>query len=136
MNKSRKVFLLLVTTGLFFLLIGCNRQNVEKVNVDEVKGWANTAAEKIFNGIDEENYSLFSEDFDQEMISGLTEDKFNQIVTQLGKFESGEIIDADKVEGYTRAYYKTRFSKISRDVTFTIVFSGTEDIKISGLFFK
>lgn len=136
MKKNSKNFLLVIIFSLLFLLVGCSGQKIETINVDEVKEYADTAAEKIFNAINEENYSMFSEDFDEQMSAALTEEKFNQIVAQLGKYESGEITGADRVDTYTRVYYKTRFSKISKDVTFTIVFSGTEEKKVSGLFYK
>lgn len=136
MKKNSKNFLLVIIFSLLFLLVGCSGQKIETINVDEVKEYADTAAEKIFNAINEENYGMFSEDFDEQMSAALTEEKFNQIVAQLGKYESGEITGADKVDTYTRVYYKTRFSKISKDVTFTIVFSGTEEKRVSGLFYK
>lgn len=136
MKKVNKVILSIIIISLTLFLIGCTGQKVEKISIDEVKDYADAAAEKIFTGISEENYSLFSEDFDQPMIDALTEQKFKEIVSQLGKYESKEIIGADRVQGYTRAHYKTKFSKFSNDLLFTVVFSEADEMKVSGLFFK
>lgn len=119
-----------------FSIIGCSSQKVEKIKVKEVKDYEDSAAEKIFTAINDENYTLFSEDFDQQMNAALTKEKFKEIVNQLGKYESKEIIGADRVQGYTRVYYKTKFSKFSKDVIFTIVFSESDGKKVSGLFYK
>lgn len=132
----KKILLFTAIAGLLFAFTGCGGPKVEKVDTDEVKEYADSAAEKIFTGISEENITLLSEDFDQQMTDAFTETKFKDIVDQLGKYESKEIIGADSVQGYTRVYYKTKFSKISNDVTFTIVFSETGDKKVSGLFYK
>ena len=67
------------------------------------------------------------------MKESLTEEKFNEIVNQLGECEGQGITGADSVQGFTRAYYKAKSSKLA-EVTFTIVFSG--DKKVSGLFYK
>ncbi|WP_074349267.1 DUF3887 domain-containing protein [Proteiniborus sp. DW1] len=126
----------IIIISLAFFLIGCAGQKVEKISIDEVKDYADAAAERIFIGISKEDYNLFSEDFDEQMISALTEQKFKEIVKQLGKYESKEIIGADRVQGYTRVHYKTKFSKISREVLFTVVFSEADEMKVSGLFYK
>jgi len=136
MKKTKKALIYILVAGIYLTLIGCSVPKAEKVNVDEVKEYAELAAEKILSGINEENYIMFSEDFDQKMKDAITEGKFQDIVNQLGKHEAREIIGADKIDGYTRVYYKTKFSKISKDVTLTIVFSATEDRKVSGLFYK
>jgi len=136
MKKIGKIILFILTICIFFSATGCNVPKAEKVNVSDIKVAADTAAEKIFTGISEEDYAKFSEDFDAQMKSALAETKFKEIVGQLGTYESKEIIGADKMQGYTRAYYKTKFSKFSRDLTFTVVFSTAGDYKVSGLFYK
>jgi len=136
MKKTKKALIYILVAGIYLTLTGCSLPKAEKINVDEVKEYAELAAEKILSGINEENYIMFSEDFDQKMKDAITEGKFQDIVNQLGKYEDREIIGADRIDGYTRVYYKTKFSKISKDVTLTIVFSSTEDRKVSGLFYK
>ena len=143
MKKYSKVILPIIIISLMVFLIGCSGKKagnenvqIEKVNVNEIREFADAAAEKIFKGISEENFGMFSEDFDDQMKKALTEKEFKQIVNQLGKYESKELIDADRVQGYTRAYYKTKFSKISKDVLFTVVFNEADEIKVSGLFYK
>lgn len=136
MKLIKKTFIFITVTALILALTGCSSPKIEKVNVDEVKVYADPSSEKIFTGISEGDYGLFSGDFDEQMANAITEAKFKEIVSQLGKCESGEIIAADRVQGYTRAYYKTKFSKNSKDVTFTIVFSETDNRKVSGLFYR
>ena len=136
MKKFRMAIVFGLVAGLLLVFAGCTAPDVEKVNVDEVKAYADAAAEKIFTGINEKNYAKFSEDFDQTMKNAVTEAKFNEITTQLGQCESKGIIGADKTQGYTRAFYKASSSAFSRDLTFTIVFSTTGDKKVSGFFYK
>ncbi len=133
MKIIQRALVFLVLAGLLTSLAGCNAPKVEAANADEVKVYADPAAEKIFAGISEKNYAGFSEDFDQKMKESLTEEKFNEIVNQLGECEGQGITGADSVQGFTRAYYKAKSSKLA-EVTFTIVFSG--DKKVSGLFYK
>lgn len=136
MKINNKFVLSIIIISLMVFLIGCTGQKVEKISIDDIKDYADAAAEKIFIGISEEDYSMFSEDFDEQMSNALTEQKFKEIVNQLGRYESKEIVGADRVQGYTRAHYKTKFSKISNDVLFTVVFSEADEIKVSGLFYN
>ncbi len=136
MEKFRKIAVLGLVAGLLFVFAGCTAPDVEKVNVEEVKVYADPIAEKIFTGINEKNYAKFSEDFDQTMKDAVTDAKFNEIIKQLGECESKGIIGADKAQGYTRALYKASSSGFSRDLTFTIVFSAEGDKKVSGFFYK
>lgn len=136
MKINNRAILSVIIISLIFILMGCTNPKVEKISIDDVKDFADPAAEKIFKGISEKDYVLFSEDFDEQMISALTEQKFEEIVNQLGEYESKEIIGADKLQGYIRAYYKTKFSKISNDLLFTVVFSEADEMKVSGLFYK
>lgn len=136
MEAFRKVLLFTVMAVLLAAIAGCNVPKVEKVNVDEVKVYADPAAEKILSGINEKNYAKFSEDFDQKMKEALSEEKFNEIIEQLGQCESLGITGADSVQGYTRAFYSVKSSKFSGELTFTIVFSPSSDKKVAGLFYK
>lgn len=133
--KSRNKLIFLVIL-MVFTLIGCSTQNVEKVDLEEVREYANPAAEKIFTGINDRDYDMFTEDFDNQMKAALTEEKFNEIVKQLGSYESKELIGADRTDGFTRVYYSAKFSNFSKNLTFTIVFSDNENNKVSGLFYK
>jgi hypothetical protein len=132
----KRAFLCISIIVVLIVPVACGGPKVEKVDASEVKIYADPAAKKIFTGISEENYDMFSEDFDEQMKSALSESKFREIVSQLGKFESMEIIGADRVQGYTRAYYKGKFSKFSKELTFTVVFSPSGNKRISGLFYK
>lgn len=136
MRIFKKAVLFIAAAGLFFTFAGCAASNVEKVNVDEVKAYADAVVEKMFAGINEKDYIKFTQDFDQQMKNAVTEAKFSEIFNQLGKCESKGIIGADKYKGYTRAYYRGKSSGLSRDATFTIVFSATGDKKVSGFFYK
>jgi len=123
-------------SGLILVLAGCTAPNAEKVSADEVKAYADAVVDKMLAGINEKDYAKFSGDFDQQMKDAVTEAKFGEIYNQLGECESKGIISADKYQGYTRAYYKGKSSGMSRDVTFTIVFSASGDKKVSGFFYK
>jgi hypothetical protein len=123
--------------SLLIICNGCSNQaKVEKVNPDEVTVYADVTAAKIFSGLSEGDYTKFAEDFDDKMKEAISKEQFQEIANQLGKYQSKEIADADKVQGYIRVYYKTRFSKISTDVIFTIVFPETGEKKVAGLFYK
>ena len=65
MKIIQRALVFLVLAGLLTSLAGCNAPKVEAANADEVKVYADPAAEKIFGGISVKNYGGFSEDFDQ-----------------------------------------------------------------------
>lgn len=138
MKIFKKTILFITIAGLLFALTGCSpKAESVSANVGEVKVFADPAAEKILAGMNEGNYTKFSEDFNQKMKDALTEKQFKDIVSQFGKCESKEISGADKVSDNTRAFYKTKFSNLPNALTMTVVFS-TEggNAKVAGLFFK
>lgn len=135
-KRFKIALLFIVMAGLLTAMAACNAPKAEKVDVGEVQPYADPAADKIISGINEKDYAKFSGDFDQAMKEAVTEAKFNEIVEQLGQCESLGITGADRVQGYTRAYYKVKSGKLNREVTFMIVFSASGDRKVSGLFYR
>lgn len=137
MKIAKKITLFLVIAMLICALAGCSgAPKTEKVNAEDISSYTDPAAEKIFTGISEADYAKFSEDFDEQMKAALPESKLKDITEQLGTYESKELAGADKADGYIRAFYKAKFSKIDKELTFTIVFSKDGNQKVSGLFYK
>lgn len=133
--------LTLLILCLLVTLIGCaSKSKTEVISTDQVSGFSDISAEKIFTGISDGDYAMFTGDFDQTMKAALPEDKFKEIMTELGTYQSKELAGADKVTDkditYYRAYYKTRFTNIDKDVIFTIVFPAEGDKKVVGLFYN
>jgi hypothetical protein len=129
--------------GLIFVFAGCAPQQPksEKIDTSQVKDFADDAAERMLTAINEKDYVKFSVDFDKQMKDAMTEQKFNemlgQIQTQFGDYESKELSGADKTQGYTRAFYSTKFSKSDKKATVTVVFSSSDGkMLISGFFIQ
>lgn len=137
----KSAILVILILSMVLTLLGCSsKPKAEEISIDQVSGFSDISAEKIFSGISEGTYATFAEDLDQKLKDALPEDKFKEIMTDLGTYQSKELAGADKITDngitYLRAYYKTRFSNPEKDVIFTFVFPQEGDKKVVGLYYN
>ena len=87
--------------------------------------------------MNEDNYSRFSQDFDEQMKNGLDEVKYYDTIPEMknkiGQYISKELVFAEKKDKFVIATYKAMFSEESGDVIVRSVFSDINGKKyISG----
>lgn len=82
---------------------------------DETKEIADSMTENILIAMNENNYSHFSEDFDEKMKNVLNEAKYQEtmpaIKDEIGNYISKEFISVTKKDQYTIVIYKAKFSE-------------------------
>lgn len=133
MNLCKKMVIALLINVL--LLSGCSAQ---PHSAEGVKKFADPMIENLLLGMNEDNYSRFSQDFDEQMKSNLNESQYKNTISpikaKIGKYVSKEFGSVENKDGYIVVIYKTKFSQESGDVVVRGVFSEKDGKKyISGL---
>jgi hypothetical protein len=136
MKLKLAVSLLLVV--ILFFSFGC----AAKVDVGTVRSYADSMTENLLTGMNKEDYTVFSRDFDEAMKKAIPESKFSDLVAQVnGKigayvFGSKTFDRAYKSGGYINVVYKAKFTNETSPVTVRIVFNEVNGKhKISGIWF-
>ncbi|PXF59483.1 MAG: hypothetical protein C4B59_11360 [Candidatus Methanogaster sp.] len=120
---------------------GCMEKSGVEVDdevLEEVREYADPVAENILMAMNEDDYAMYSGDFDQTMKNAMTEAVFDEtnaaIRSKIGDYVSKEFWKAESKDQYTLVYYKAKFTDEPADVTVKVVFqelNGT--MKVSGL---
>lgn len=129
-----KNILLLTALLLLILLPGCLAQQMP---LEEVKQYADPITENILVAMNEDNYSRFSQDFDEKMKNGLDETTYYNTIpgmkSKIGQYISKELVSAEKKDQFVVVTYKAKFSEEAGDVIVRSVFSDENGKKyISG----
>jgi hypothetical protein len=120
---------------------GCmEKSGVEVADVEQVRGYADPVTEQILVAMNEDDYAIYSEDFDQTMKNAMSEAVFDEtnavIRSKIGDYVSKEFWKAESKDQYTIVYYKAKFTDESADVTARVVFQEIGgEMKVSGLWF-
>ena len=137
MKLKLAVSLLLVVILLFSF--GC----AAKVDVEAVRSYADSMTENLLIGMNKEDYTVFSRDFDEAMKKAIPESKFSDLIAQInGKIgsyvpNSKEFERAYKTGKFVNVVYKAKFTNESSPVTVRIVFNEVNgEHKISGIWFN
>ncbi len=124
--------------ALAALLAGCG---IKETDVP----YANDMAENLLQGLNQNDYAMFSRDFSDTMKTAIDETAFAAMVEQLsaaiGTYESKTFYQAaDSKQNdvvYTIVVYKAKYTDEEDDVLVTVTFSGEDDNKVvDGLFFN
>lgn len=124
--------------ALAALLAGCG---IKEADVP----YANDMAENLLQGLNQNDYAMFSRDFSDTMKTAIDETAFAAMVEQLsaaiGTYESKTFYQAaDSKQNdvvYTIVVYKAKYTDEEDDVLVTVTFSGEDDNKVvDGLFFN
>ena len=120
---------------------GCmEKSGVEVADVEQVRGYADPVTENILVAMNEGDYAIYSEDFDQTMKNAMTEAVFDEtntvIRSKIGDYVSKEFWKAESKDQYTIVYYRAKFTDEPADVTVRVVFQEINgEMKVSGLWF-
>lgn len=125
-----------LTTMLISMIVlsGCSEK---QPSVDEAKKFADPITENILQAMNDDNYSRFSQDFDEQMKAALNETQYKNTIpaikAKIGKYLSKEFVSVENKDGYLVVIYKARFSQETGDVIVRSVFSDRNGKKyISG----
>lgn len=136
MNKMRvyKKIFLLTSLILLILLPGCWAQQNP---LDEVTEYADSMTENILVAMNEDDYSRFSQEFDEQMKMGLDEATYYNTIpgmkSKIGQYITKELVAVEKKDQFIVVTYKAKFSEESGDVIIRSVFSDINGKKyISG----
>lgn len=110
----------------------------EEIDVEQVRKYADPITENILLGMNEVNYTKYSEHFDQTMKNAMSEAVFNEtnaiIKSKIGDYVSKEFWKVESKDQFTIAYYKAKFAQEPEDVIVKVVFQEIMgEMKVSGL---
>ncbi|SMC80636.1 DUF3887 domain-containing protein [Sporomusa malonica] len=132
--KLCKIVVLITFLISLIVLSGCSAQ---QLSAEETKKFADPITENMLLAMNEDNYSRFSQDFDEQMKNVLNETQykntFTAIKAKIGKYISKEVVSVETKDGYAIVMYKAKFSQEPADVIVRSVFSDNNGKKhISG----
>ena len=94
-------------------------------------------AKEILDGMQQNDYALFSKDFDAAMLKSLPQSSFATMLktfSAYGAFKSSDLINVEIVENYYSAAYKLTYA--NQILTMRVVFPKSGTPQVSGLWFK
>jgi hypothetical protein len=127
------VLILLVVTGC---LPG---KAVKGADQEAVVAYTEPIADRIFEGLDTNDYALFSQDFDETMRENLDEASFQQLSdllsSKIGSYQSREVSSVREVDGRMLVIYTAVFSD-AKQVVINLSITGSEPHLVAGLYFN
>ncbi len=110
----------------------------EEVDVAQVREYADPITENILLAMNEDNYTKYSEHFDQTMKNAMPEAVFDEtnaiIKSKIGDYVSKEFWKVESKDQYTIVYYKAKFTQEPEDVIVKVVFQEIMgEMNVSGL---
>ena len=126
---------------LLIYLAGCSKG----VDKGEVQKYADPMVENMLNGMNTNDYQVFSKDFSPMMLNALSESVYHEVIengvaTVIGKYERLTLEkvskESNKGQDYITTIYRAKFSDEPGDVAITVWFSVEEDPKIETLLFN
>lgn len=119
MLKKLIIPLLLI---LVLAISGCSKtSSAEK---EQLSKTADPIVENMLQGLKENNYTKFSQDFNDKMKSSMTEASFKDLAAMLnqkiGTYSSKTLWKTQKDNNFTVLIYKAKFDKESGDVITTV----------------
>lgn len=113
----------------------------EDIKDKEIEQLALPIIEIIIKGLEENNYDLYTKDFDETMLKAVTKSNFDdtreKIYGQVGKLTNITYLGHLRQSGFTRVLWKGNFEKIKDDVLIELILTINGDqTTVSGLWFK
>jgi hypothetical protein len=129
--------LLILTVCIVLSLAGCSTPTQKVVIPANFQDTANPMAENLIAGLDKQNYTLFTRDFDEKMLKALPSTAMVELRkllwNQNGNYLSLEINKVFEEKGYIITIYSLVFEKGNLDMQ--LVFTPNPPFNISGLWF-
>nr|QNO50919.1 hypothetical protein LELLBOIK_00034 [Methanosarcinales archaeon ANME-1 ERB6] len=136
MKKKTAGLIAIVMIASVVFFAGCVEKN--QVDVAQVREYADPITENILLGMNEGNYTKYSEHFDQTMKNAMPEAVFNEtnalIKSKIGDYILKEFWKVESKDQFAIAYYKAKFTQEPEDVIVKVVFQEiVGEMKVSGL---
>jgi ABC-type glycerol-3-phosphate transport system substrate-binding protein len=140
MKKSMILFVLLISVAAL-ALSACSTQATpvyaQGDEKDKAISTADPMAQDILDGIQQDDFTLYSKDFDDQMAKASTKDSFETMIKQFsayGELQGSEPINVEIVSTYYRVNYKLTFA--NKVLTMGVVIPNDGTSAVSGLWFK
>jgi hypothetical protein len=141
MKNENKNLTLFFVVFLFALLAGCAPQTttLSGADRDAVLGFSEAKTDTLLAGMNANDYSLFSQDFDHEMRSAMTQTQFDTLKkdrdAKLGLYVSREVSSVAQQGDFYIVFYNTKFEQDDA-VIVRVVFRIDAPHEVSGLWFN
>jgi len=136
----KKIILALIVLAVG-VLAGCGSQGTTLKNDDAeaVLAYSEAKTDNLLAGMNASDYAAFSQDFDQDMLNGITEAEFAKLKAdrdaKLGLYISREVVSVVQTGDFYAVNYNAEFEKDDA-VGMRVVFRAAEPHEVSGLWFS
>lgn len=136
----KKITLVLIVLAVG-VLAGCGSQGTTLKNEDAeaVLAFSEAKTDNLLAGMNAGDYAVFSQDFDPEMLSAMTEAEFNKLKAdrdaKLGLYLSREVESVVQIGDFYAVNYNAKFEKDDA-VGVRVVFHAAGPHEVSGLWFS
>ena len=136
----KKIYLLWLAICLVNFLVGCGsgETTLSGEEKDAVLAFSEAKTDALLAGMNANDYTAFSQDFDQEMRKAMTESEFAKLKadreTKLGLYVSRTVNTVVQVGDFYAVIYDTVFEK-DDNVSVRVVFRVADPHEVSGLWF-
>jgi hypothetical protein len=141
MKNQTKPLVIFVALFLCTLLTACGQQATPLTGADReaVLAFSEDATDNLLEGMNANDYAMFSRDFDQDMLNAITQDKFDDLKkdrdAKVGLYISREVNSVLRQSDFYVVTYDAKFEK-DEAVTVRVVFRIAEPHQVSGLWFN
>lgn len=136
--KVKTLRCLLVVFLLLSLTACLPGKAVKGADQEAVLAYAEPLADEVLQGIESNDYALFSQDFNDEMKSGIDEASFQDLrdllSSKIGSYQSRKVSSVRDVNGTLLVIYTAEYSN-STSVVINFSVTGSEPHQVSGLYF-
>lgn len=132
---------LLLTALLIGVLVGCgsNGTPVTGADKDAVLAYSEAKTDNLLAGMNANDYTMFSQDFDQDMLKAMPQPEFDKLKkdrdAKLGLYISRTVNSVLQIGDFYTVIYDAQFEKDDA-VTVRVVFRLAEPHEVSGLWFN
>lgn len=136
----KKTLIIVLTALLVGILSACGSQGTALTGDDRdaVLAFSEAKTDNLLAGMNANDYAVFSQDFDQDMLNGITATEFTKLKTdrdsKLGLYISREVASVVQLDGFYAVNYTAKFEK-EDNVPLRVVFQMAEPHEVSGLWF-
>lgn len=126
---------------ILMVLVGCNTSIASSTPSAQIpagfEAKAEAMAKNIINGLDQQDYSVFSKDFDQKMTTAIPTSAMSEVHkllwNQYGNFQSIQTNKIISDKGYLIGLFDLIFEK--GKITMQVMYTTTEPYQVIGLWF-
>jgi hypothetical protein len=136
----KKLYVLLLSALMVSFTAGCGSKETVLTGDEQeaILAFTETKADTLFAGMNANDYSMFSTDFDRDMLDNMTESQFAALKldrdAKLGLYISRTVNNVVQVGDFYAVNYDTVFEK-DNAVAVRLVFRIAESHEVSGLWF-